>query len=250
MRGKPGDSPSGDDAFEPLTFGHGDAVNHLILVEHGVDGDSLFEKLVREVNLGGDVAAVDLDLHHVRLLLLQVLNLANLGVRDDADDVGVLLQGFELLVDAAVGVLLGVPGESLLLGLEPVLVEAAANLVVEVLRPHGVERSEALRRLDVADDADHDHRGGFDDGDRLEGFLLVELGPGLVHVADDVGHASLEAEEGGEMRVFAGVVPGELLAFTPGALGALLGEESKVTHSGFLELAVRHLFVVRSGSGW
>jgi hypothetical protein len=32
-------------------------------------------------------------------------------------------------------------------------------------------------------------------------------------------------------------------------LGALLGEESKVTHSGFLELAVRHLFVVRSGSG-
>ena len=75
----------------------------------------------------------------------------------------------------------------------------------------------------------------------------MELGAGLVHVADDVGHASLEAHEGGEVAGGGGVVAGELLALAAGALGALLGEEPKVTEARVLELAVRHLGGRRGG---
>ena len=47
--------------------------------------------------------------------------------------------------------------------------------------------------LDVADNADHDHGGALDEGHRLGGLLLVQLGAGLLHVAHDVGHARLVA---------------------------------------------------------
>ena len=47
----------------------------------------LLEVLVREIDLlAGALAAVDLDLHDVRLLQAQVLNLPDLGVHDGADD--------------------------------------------------------------------------------------------------------------------------------------------------------------------
>ena len=52
-------------------------------------------------------------------------------------------------------------------GRAPVLVEAALDLVAEVVRPHGVQAAQAARRLRVAHHADHDHRRHLDDRHRL-----------------------------------------------------------------------------------
>jgi hypothetical protein len=49
-------------------------------------------------------------------------------------------------------VLLGVAGESLLLALVPVLVEAALELVAQVLGPDSSERAETTGSLNVSDD--------------------------------------------------------------------------------------------------
>jgi len=84
-------------------------------------------------------------------------------VGEDADDGAVLLHALELLGDgraAGLGVLLGVLGECLLLALVPVAVEAALDLVAQVLGPDGGERAETAGSLDVTDKTDSDHLRG------------------------------------------------------------------------------------------
>ena len=44
-----------------------------------------------------------------------------------------------------------------------------------MLSEEGLEGSQALGGLNVADDADNHHRWGLNDGDRLDDLLLVEL---------------------------------------------------------------------------
>lgn len=149
-------APSAGDTLETVTLGDGDDINHLILLEDAVDLDGLLEQVVGEVNLVGDAATVDLDLHQVGLLLLE-RGLADLGVGEDTDDSAVLLDALKLTGDgstAALGVLLGVLGEGLLLALVPVLVEAALELVAQMLSPDGGERAETTGSLDVSDDTD------------------------------------------------------------------------------------------------
>jgi hypothetical protein len=87
----------------------------------------------------------------VRLLLLEG-RLADLGVSQDADDGAVLLDALELAGDGRaviLRVLLGVLGEGLLLALVPVLVEAALNLVAQVLSPDSGQGAQATRGLNV-----------------------------------------------------------------------------------------------------
>jgi len=156
-------------------------------------------------------------------LLLAELGLGHLGVDEDTDDGAVLLDALEVAVDLllVISVLLGVLGEGLffffwesesrgsettlqlfvylLLAVVPVLVEAALELVAEVLGPDGGERAEATGGLDVANDTDDDDRGSLNDGDGVDNLLLVHLGTRAVDLADNVGHASLEAEEGSEV---------------------------------------------------
>jgi hypothetical protein len=94
----------------------------------------------------------------VGLLLLE-RGLADLGVGEDTDDSAVLLDALQLASDggtALLGVLLGVLGEGLLLALVPVLVEAALDLVAQVLSPDGGERAETTGSLDVTDNTDSD----------------------------------------------------------------------------------------------
>jgi len=158
LTGKLGGTPTAGDALETVTLGDGDDIDHLVLLEDAVDLDGLLEKVAGEVNLVGNGTTVDLDLHEVGLLLLDG-GLADLGVGEHTDDSAVLLDALELAGDssaAVVGVLLGVLGESLLLALVPVLVEAALDLVAQVLSPDSSERAETTGSLNVSDNTDSD----------------------------------------------------------------------------------------------
>ena len=156
LTGQLGGTPTAGDTLETVTLGDGNDIDHLVLLEDAVDLDGLLEQVAGKVNLVGDVATVDLDLHEVGLLLLDG-GLADLGVGEDTDDRAVLLHALQLAGDggaALVGVLLGVLGEGLLLALVPVLVEATLDLIAQVLSPDGGERAETTGSLDVADNTD------------------------------------------------------------------------------------------------
>lgn len=151
LAGKLLGAPTSSDTAETVTLGDGNDVDNLVLLEDCVDRDGLLEEAVAELNLVSDGAAVDLDLHEMGLLLLKG-GLADLGVGKDSDDGAVLLDALKLAGDrgtAVLGVLLGVLGESLLLRLVPVLVEAALELIGQVLGPHGRQGTETTGGLDV-----------------------------------------------------------------------------------------------------
>lgn len=150
---KLGGTPTAGDTLETVTLGDGNDIDHLVLLEDGVDLDGLLEEVAGEVNLVGNSTTVDLDFHKVGLLLLE-RSLADLGVGEHTDDSAVLLDALKVAGDgstALLGVLLGVLGESLLLALVPVLVEATLDLVTQVLSPDGSERAETTGSLDVTD---------------------------------------------------------------------------------------------------
>lgn len=152
-------TPTSSNTVVSVTLGDGNDVNHLVLLEDGVDGDGLLEQVLSERDLVGDGAAVDLNLHQVRLLLLE-RGLADLGVGEDTHDGAVLLDALQLAGDAGalvLRVLLGILGKGLLLALVPVLVEAALDLVGQVLGPHGGEGSETTGSLDVTDKTNNNH---------------------------------------------------------------------------------------------
>lgn len=206
-------APTGSDTVETVTLGDGNDVNHLVLLEDGVDGHGLLEQVVAELDLVLDGATVDLDLHQVSLLLLE-RGLADLGVGKDTDDGAVLLHALKLTGDGrarGLRVLLGVLGEGLLLGLVPVLVEAALDFVRQVLGPDGGERAETAGGLDVANETDNNHGRGVDNGDSLNNLLLVGLGSGTVEIADNGGHTGLVAHGGGKVDGLLGVILGETI---------------------------------------
>ena len=91
-------SPSAGDTGESVTLGHSNDIDDLVLLEDGVDADWLLKETVGERDLVSNVAAVDLDLHQVSLLLLE-RSLADLGVGEDTDDGAVLLDTLELAGD-------------------------------------------------------------------------------------------------------------------------------------------------------
>ena len=236
-----GDAPAGGDALVSVALGDAEDVEVLVLGEDGVDGDLLLEEGLGEVDLGlGVGAAVDLDLHDVGLLEAEV-ELLGLGVGDDADDGAELGDAVELVLNVlgSVGVLLGVLGVGLLLGLEPVLVAAALELLGEMLGEDGGEGAEAAGSLDVADDADDDHGGRLQDGDGVDDLALVHEGAGAVDAADDVGHAGLVGAEGRQVGSGRGIgVLGEGADVAGVFLGALLGQEAQTAVAGGFELAV------------
>lgn len=57
-----------------------------------------------------------------------------------------------------------------------------------------------VKKIEITDD---NHGRSFDDGDGLDGFLLVEFGTRLFDFSEDVGHSGLEPGESGEVaRLF------------------------------------------------
>ena len=209
-----GNTESLDDTGGTLTAGNTDSVDHLELVEDLSDGDFTLELLEAPIDLLGDGATVDLDLEEVSLALAEV-KLGELGAGEDADDCAVLLYSLKVALDGvlALGILLvslRVMSEGLLLGVLPVLVEAALELIGEMLSVDGRESAEATGGLNVTDEADDLERGALDDGDGLNDVLLEHLLTlAAFVVAGDVGHASLVAEEGGQVDGLLGVILGE-----------------------------------------
>jgi len=75
-----------------------------------------------------------------------------------------------------------------------------------VLGPDGGERTETARSGNVANEANDDERGGFDNGNRLDDLLFVHLGAGTFQVTDNVSHASLVPDKGGQVDRLTGII--------------------------------------------
>jgi hypothetical protein len=242
LTGKTGDTPAGANTFVTNTLSDTADVDVLVLGEELVDVDLLLEEALGEIDLLGDGTTVDLDFEDVGLLDAK-LDLLDLGVGNNTDNIAVVLDALELLLDGLAffgGVLLGVLGEGLPLGLEPVLVEAAAAFIGKVLSENGGEGAETGGGHHVTDDTDDVHGGGLDDGNGFEDLLLVELGAGALGVTHDVGHTSLEAHEGGEVGFLGCIVLGEGANAATVVLGTLPGEETAGAGTGVLKLTMRH----------
>lgn len=239
---KTGDTPTRDDTGESLTLGHTESIDHLVLREDGSNRDLLLKETVTEVDLIGGVTTVDLDLHQVGLLLTK-MDLLDLGVSQDTDDLTVLLHTGKLIIHILViggGNASRVLGESLLLALVPVLVEATLDLLRQVLGPDGVQGTKTTRGLDVTNQTNDDHRRGLDDGDGLDNLTLVQLGSRVVDLTHDVGHTSLVTHEGSQVWLLGSIILREGSDATAMVLGSLLRKEPEGTASRSFELTMRH----------
>merc|ERR1712045_773352 len=203
--------PPGSDALEALSLGDADQVDHLVLGEDVHDGDGLLEHSIGVVDLVGDGATVQLDLHNVGLLLPLAQELL-LGVGNQPHNLAVLLNLSQVLLDFLLaGLVLPLHaclGESLLLRLGPVLVEATLAFLAQVLSPDGLQCTQTTWGLDVTDKANSDHGWGFNDGHSLDDVLLVDLGSGTVGFAHDVSHTGLVAQKSGQVNRLGSVILG------------------------------------------
>ena len=74
--------------------------------------------------------------------------------------------------------------------------------------------SESSWGFDVSNETDHLEGRGLDDGNSFDFFFFIEFGFGSVDISEDVGHASFESTEGGEVRCFLFVISGERSYFS------------------------------------
>ena len=194
-------APSVGDTLESVTPGDGNDVDVFVLLKDGANFDGLLKELVAKVDLVGDGASVDLDLHEVGLLLAET-SLADLGVGKDADDSAILANALELASNrlaTILGVLLSIPGESLLLGAVPVLVEPTLDCVGEMVGPDSGEGSEATGGFDVAHETDSNEGRSFDNGDGFHDLTFMEFCENIEqkkgNVRDEATHWSLVGQD-------------------------------------------------------
>jgi len=235
-------APSAGHTLASVTLGNTNGVKVVVLSKHVTDTDLLLKEASSKVDLGGRVATVDLKLDDVGLLLLEGQEF-HLGVGDKSNDLAVLLdlaQG-SLLALLVVSPLLAILRKGLLLGLAKVLVESPLGLVGHVLSPDGLKGPESSWSLNVADDTNADHWRGLNDGDRLDDFLLVELGALSVDLADNVRHTGFVADESGQVALIAGLVLGVGLEATQVSAASLSREESLGTVTRCFKFSVRHI---------
>jgi len=211
---KTGASESLDGSNHTLTAGNTNSVNNFVHVENITDLDLLLELVVSEVNLIGNGSTVNLDLKDVGLALAEA-ELTDLGGRKNTHNSAVFLDASHIAMDRVLVfgiklVLFGVLGESLLLGVHPVLVHAALDSLVEVGGPDGRECAEATGGLNVADKTNNLHWWAFKDGASVHDILLDHLLTfTTLLVLNDVGHTGLVANEGGKVARAGSVIAGE-----------------------------------------
>mmetsp|Transcript_4151 Transcript_4151/g.13499 ORF Transcript_4151/g.13499 Transcript_4151/m.13499 type:complete len:264 (-) Transcript_4151:43-834(-) len=237
------DTPTGDDASVTATAGSTEHIDHLVLGKDVAKGDGLLKLGPGPVNLGGDVAAVDLNLHHVSLALTKVGLLGNVRVGNHANDGTVLLHAGNLVVNRHFTrrIQLRVLGKRLLLGLVPVLVETTLKLVLQSLGPHGGEETQTVRCVNIPDNTNHVHLRYFNHGNSLDCLLLVHLRAYLINITNNMGHTRLVAHEGSEVDWRGGIVTGERLHLTTVVLRLLLREKGERAMAGSTKLTVTHL---------
>jgi len=151
-------TPAVSNTLEAMALCNSDNIDNLILLEDSRDLDGLLKQALREGDLVRDTSTVDLNFHKVSFLLLKT-SLADLGVRQNADNSAVLADALELAgyrFSTIFGVLFRVACKSLLLRAVPVLVEAALDFVRQVRRPHSGECAEATRGFDIANSTHDD----------------------------------------------------------------------------------------------
>jgi hypothetical protein len=242
------DAKSLDDTSETFTLGNTNGINALVGFEDLTDGDFLLELGVAVVNLLGDVSTVDLDFHDLGLVLSK-LKLTDLGGGDNTDDGTVLLDALHLSVDGVLVLLvnlmlLGLLGESLLLSVHPVLVEAALDVVVEVGSPDSLEGTETTGGLDVTDHTDDLHGRALNDGASVDDVLLDDLLTfTTLLILNDVSHTSLVADEGGKVDGLRGIVTGEMSYTSSVVVRSPLRHESQIAMSGGFEFTMGHNFI-------
>jgi len=234
---KTGNTPTADNAFETLTLGCTEHINHLVLAKHSVNLDFLLEKAVSEVDLLLDAATVDLDFQDVAFLLAKV-DKVHLSVREDTDVLAVLLHALQSFFDGST--LTGLLHELLLvltltvhfasvflkrafLAAGKVSVETTLDAFAHVLGPHSGQGAKSQWGCHVSNHANNNHGRSFHDGDSLNDFLLVELASWTVDVTENVGHSCLEAHKRSQVAVLGGIIPRERTNATTVVLGALLG---------------------------
>jgi len=171
-------SPTAGDTLFSVTLVDSDDVNHLVLGENVADWNLFLQKFPGVCDLLGDVSTVHLDFHQVSLLQLKWEKFW-LSVCDDTDDLAEFCNLLEVMVDLLLSVFvrphLGRLGESLLLGVVPVLVETTTALLAEMLSKDGLEGPETSGGFDVTNDTDNYHWWGLNNGDSSGDFTLVGL---------------------------------------------------------------------------
>ena len=237
---KSGDTPSCDDTFITSTLGDTNDIDILVLGEDGINSDLLLEKGLGEVNLGGGVSTVNLNLKDMSLLNSQV-KLLDLGVCDDSDNGAELLNSVQLVLNIRSGILLGVLSESLSLTLVEVLVESSLTLFGQMLGEDGGKGTETSWGLNVSNNTNDNHRWGLNNGDGVNDFLLVHKGTRSVNTSDDVSHTGLESHEGGQVTSLGGIISWEGTNSTSVVLGTLSRVELEGSVSWGFKFSVGHL---------
>jgi hypothetical protein len=240
-------TPTLDDTFETMTAGDAANIDAFGLLEYGVDVDFLLEEVAGEGYLGLNISTIDLDFSDEGLALtdMGVGKLGHLSVCDDTDDgcgfQDLLFLGLSSCLTFSSGELGAVFGEGFLLAVTPVAVKAAAAFLAQVLSPNGSDASETVGSLTVANETNAHHGWGLDDGHGFDDFLLVHLASRALKVTNNVGHTSLESDEGGQVGLVGGLILGEGTNATTNMAASLLGEEPKITVTGVFKLSVGHL---------
>jgi len=131
--------------------------------------------------------------------------------------------------------------ESLLLGVHPVLVESALNIVVKLGSPNSLEGTETTWGLDVTDKTNNLHWWAFKNSASVHNILFDDLFTfTALLILNDVGHASLVSNKSSEVDWLRGIISWERSYTTTVVSCAALGNETKVTVSRLFVLAVGH----------
>jgi len=233
LAGKTSNTPTSNNTNKSLTLGGSANINTFTFSEDIGNWDLLFEELLAEINLLSDAGtAVDLNFSQVSHLLAQV-KLAHLGVAEQAYNLTIVLDAVELELNILrlLSSLLGILGESLLLGSVPVLVEATLDFIRKMASPNSGKSAKTSWGFDVTNHTNSNKRRSFKDSNGLNSFLLVQFGSRSLNLTNNVSHTSLETNEGSQVArsTILQIISGEFTATTMMVTSALAGAEAHGT---------------------